>query len=64
MTLRHYTDAELERLRDANWRDQCALQLRPKSTAVTRTVKALQVRMVDIIDEQNRRKSELDDIPW
>jgi len=64
MTLRHYTDAELERLRDANWRDQCALQLRPKSTAVTRTVKALQVRMVEIIDEINKRISIVDDLPF
>lgn len=55
MTLRHHTDAELQRLRDANWRDQQALHLRPRSTAVTRTIKALQVRMVEIIDEQNRR---------
>ncbi len=64
MTLRHHTAAELERMRDSNWRDQCALQLRPKSTAVTRTIKALQARMVEIIDEQNRRKSELEDLPW
>lgn len=64
MTLRHHTAAELERMRDSNWRDQQSLMLRPKSTAVTRTIKALQVRMVEIIDEQNRRKSELDDLPW
>jgi len=50
MSLTHHTDAELERMRDNNWRDQCALQLRPKSTAVTRTIKALQARMVEIID--------------
>jgi hypothetical protein len=64
MTLRHNTSAELERMRDSNWRDQQSLMLRPKSTAVMRTIKALQVRMVEIIDEQNRRKSELDDLPW
>lgn len=64
MTLRHHTDAELERMRDSNWRDQCALQLRPKSTAVTRTIKALQALMVEIIDEINLRKSELEDLPW
>lgn len=64
MTLTHATDADLERMRDANWRDQQSLLHRPKSSAVTRTIKSLQARMVEIIDEQNRRKSELDDIPW
>jgi len=64
MSLRHHTDADLERMRDGNWRDQCVLQQRPKSTAVTRTIRALQVRMVEIMDEINRRKSELDDLLW
>jgi len=64
MSLTHHTDAELERLRNANWRDQCALLQRPKSTAVTRTIKALQVRMVEIMDELNKRKSEWEDLPW
>jgi len=64
MSLQHHTTADLERMRDINWRDQCALQLRPKSTAVTRTIKALQVRMVEIMDELNKRKSEWEDLPW
>jgi hypothetical protein len=51
-------------MRDSNWRDQCALQQRPKSTSVTRTIKALQVRMVEIMDELNKRKSEWEDLPW
>lgn len=63
MTLRHHTDADLQRLRDANWRDQQSLLQRPKSSAVTRTIKSLQARMVEIIDEINRRKSELEDLP-
>jgi len=64
MTLRHHTDADLQRLRDANWRDQQSLLQRPKSSAVTRTIKALQVRMVEIIDEINKRISIVDDLPF
>ncbi len=64
MTLRHHTDAELERMRNSNWRDQQSLLQRPKSSAATRTIKALQASMVEIIDEINRRQSELEDLPW
>jgi len=64
MSLQHHTTADLERLRESNWRDQQSLLMRPKSTAVTRTIKALQVRMAEIIDEINKRKSELEDLPW
>lgn len=64
MTLRYHTNAELERMRDSNWRDQQSLLQRPKSGAVTRTIKALQVRMVEIIDEINKRISIVDDQPF
>jgi len=64
MTLTHATDADLERMRHNTWCDICNLLTKPKSASQRRSLKRLRESMTEIITEQNKRKSELEDLPW
>jgi len=64
MSLTHATDADLERVRADNLNYQRGLWMASKSPENKRALRGLQDEMAEIVAEQGRRATRMEDIPW